>query len=551
MNNDSKMQQLLEENARLSARLQEAEDTLQAIREGAVDALVVQGPSGDQIFTLSGEEIIYRRLVETMNEAGLTTTPDGIILFCNTRFSQLVKLPMERVVGMPLEQFVHPLSRISFDRLMQGVRRAPVKQRLVLAQTGGQSVPVLISASLLRQGDSVYVCLVAADMTELEAKNSELEKRADQLSRLVSELTLTEKRERHRLAAVLHDHLQQLLVGAIFALEAFGRQTDEESRRSLGDIRRLIEESLEVSRSLTVELSPTILHEAGLEGGLNWLAGWMKQKHGLTVDLDCSPHIAVERQDLRILLFESVRELLFNIVKHAGVERANVCVCSAENELRIVVSDRGKGFDSEMLNRNIGSAGSRFGLFSIRERLELIGGRLIIEASPQKGAAFTLLVPQRTENKAAVPVPPAPNTASRTVPSAAAAGNKIRIVVADDHAVVRQGLCTLLLCEPQLELVGQACNGEQAVEMARQLCPDIVLMDCSMPKLNGPDATRTIRSELPQVRVVGLSMYDQADRGTAMLEAGACAYLSKDGDFRKLVNTICGIHSAAQLAPQP
>src|SRR5512145_188813 len=93
------LHQLLEENQELRIRLQEAEETLQAIRDGAVDAVVVRGPRGECVFTLTGEDLIYRKLVETMNEAGLMTDCEGRILFCNERFARILKKPMGEIIG--------------------------------------------------------------------------------------------------------------------------------------------------------------------------------------------------------------------------------------------------------------------------------------------------------------------------------------------------------------------------------------------------------------------------------------------------------------------
>lgn len=539
MSDEKTLRQLTEENQELRIRLQEAEDTIQAIREGAVDAVVVQGPQGEQVFTLSGEEIIYRQLVETMHEAGLTTTPEGTILFCNERFSKMVQLPMEQIVGQPIEQFVQRSCYPKLTALLRNVLSGPCNESLVFYAVDGTHVPTLISANLLRQADSVSICLVAADMTELEAKNQELKSRADQLSRLASELTLTERRERNRLARILHDHLQQLLVGASFGLEAICHQTDDSMRRSIVEVNQLIKESINVSRSLTVELSPTILHEAGLAAGLEWLARLMKEKHGLEVELTIKENAATEREDIRIHLFESVRELLFNVVKHAGVAKAKACLSNRDGRIEIAVSDEGVGFNPEQLLAAKQTNGG-FGLFSIRERLELLGGSLKVESSPRKGTRFVLVAP--TANRSAdnrietvVPVcPTAPNVHLKT----AEAKNKIRVLVADDHAVVRQGLCTLLRCETEIDLIGQASDGKEAVELARQLRPDVILMDFSMPKVDGVAATEMIRSEMPDIKIVGLSMYDEADRSRAMLDAGAEAFVTKTGELENLLKAI-------------
>lgn len=540
MSSNRTIERFIEEIKQLKLRLEEAEETIRAIREGGIDAIVVQAPKGEQVYTLSGEDAIYRRLVETMNEAGLTTTLEGTILFCNQRFSRMLRLPMEQIVGRSVESFLNGSSRPILADLMRRVQSEPGAERLVFLDSDGSRVPVLASANLLAQGEMKTVCLVAADMSDLESKNLELKQRADQLARLAAELTLTEQRERHRLAKVLHDHLQQLLVGAKFGLEGFGRQvTDEQHKSYIDDIYDLINESIAVSRSLTVELSPTILHEAGLVAGLEWLARWMEEKYGLTVDLEIQPQVTVDRDDIRILLFESVRELLFNVSKHARVSRARVRLASPDDHIQITVIDEGVGFDPDQLRRSPEGVASGFGLFSIRERLELIGGGLTVESAPQRGTKFTLTVPakQALPPDVAVPAPPLPAVVE-PAQTPAVARQKIRVLVADDHTVVRQGLTNLLQRETGVEVIGQASDGQEALEKARRLQPDVILMDFSMPRMNGLEATRAIHAELPEIGVIGLSMYDEADRAKAMMDVGAAAYVTKSGEFAKLVETV-------------
>lgn len=115
---------------------------------------------------------------------------------------------------------------------------------------------------------------------------------------------------------------------------------------------------------------------------------------------------------------------------------------------------------------------------------------------------------------------------------------RVRVLLADDHRVLREGLANTLLLENGLLLVGQAATGRQAVELARQLHPDVVVMDITMPDMNGLEATRIITAEMPQVHVIGLSMHGQADMAQAMMEAGAVAYFSKDEPMQTLVAAI-------------
>ena len=116
--------------------------------------------------------------------------------------------------------------------------------------------------------------------------------------------------------------------------------------------------------------------------------------------------------------------------------------------------------------------------------------------------------------------------------------DKIRIFVVDDHTVIRQGLFALLDFHSDIEIVGEAADGQEAVEKARQLHPDVILMDINMPRMDGIQATRIISSELPYVRIIGLSMHDKQDQADQMIQAGASAYCTKDGSADALFSAI-------------
>jgi PAS domain S-box-containing protein len=178
------LNQLIEENETLRIKLQEAEETLQAIREGAVDAIVVEGRKGEQIFTLTGEDKVYRLLVETMAEAGLTTTPEGKILFCNSQFSKLMNTPMEKIVGQQLGKFVKESDHKKMAAMLIKAKVKPLRKRLVLLAADGNSVPAWVSANLLKHGDSVSICLVAMDQTELEASKEAMQQIMEQREEL-------------------------------------------------------------------------------------------------------------------------------------------------------------------------------------------------------------------------------------------------------------------------------------------------------------------------------------------------------------------------------
>ncbi len=400
------------------------------------------------------------------------------------------------------------------------------------------------SEDMLRKSYEDLESKIQERTQELAASNRELLRRSEQLARLSSELTLAEQRERRRLAAFLHDHLQQLLVGAKIGLEVLQHRVRAEHRTSVEQILDLVLKTIKASRSLTAELSPPILYEGGLCAALEWLARWMNENHDFTVILQADAKLDTEREDMNVLLFQSIRELLLNAVKHSGEKSANIEMRADESGfLRIRVSDQGSGFDPDDIGKSANEVAG-FGLLSIRERLALLGGRLDVESAPGRGSAFTLVAPMgKTETEAIAPEIRERRKAplDHRAPAAAGikeTGRKIRLMLVDDHSVMRQGLSSLLSFHYDIEIVGEASDGEAAVELARKICPDVILMDISMPKMNGIEATRIIHSESPQIRIVGLSMFDAADQQSAMKAAGAAAYCAKSGRTDELMAAI-------------
>jgi signal transduction histidine kinase len=236
---------------------------------------------------------------------------------------------------------------------------------------------------------------------ELKSLNEELERRvaertamaehrAEQLRQLAAELTLAEHRERRRLARILHDGLQQTLAAAKYGL-TFVKNADD-PRQETEKVAELIDEAIETSRSLTSELSPPILSAGGLLPMLKWLAEWFFERHGLDVKLNAGNGKGSVPEEIIVLLYQSIRELLFNVVKHAGVKTAQVGVIQRPNHIFVTISDEGVGFDPGQLRAEGGNSRG-FGLFSISERLSYLGGRMLIDSARGQGSRFSLFIP--------------------------------------------------------------------------------------------------------------------------------------------------------------
>lgn len=382
---------------------------------------------------------------------------------------------------------------------------------------------------------------VAERTRELSESLQALNQRTGQLQMLASELTMAEQRERRRLAQVLHDGLQQVLVASRMRLEQMPLIHDAEARQRCTDqVFDLLSDSIEISRSLTAELSPPILHEGGFIPALEWLVRWMHDKQGLDIDLQTEIDAEELPQELTILLFQSTRELLFNVVKHAGVKKAFVRARVEDGQIVVTVSDHGRGFDPQAIQSKAGKEGG-YGLFSIRERLDLLGGRLVIDSEPGRGSTLCLYAPMTiATEKIAVGEELLTSVAFATEPREAEAegGRRIRIMLVDDHPVLRQGLRLLFRDQPDLDVIGEASDGEAAIRLAREIRPDVILMDVSMPRMNGIEATRAIHRDMPEARIIGLSMFDEADRAETMREAGAVTYLSKTAPSEVLIGAV-------------
>jgi len=220
------------------------------------------------------------------------------------------------------------------------------------------------------------------------------ERQAEQLRSLALELAQTEQRERRLLAQLLHDQLQQLLVGATFSLETLDAEpASPKAREILARLGGTIREAIRVARVLTVELSPPVVREKPLAPCLEWLARQFQANHGLRVALDLDAELTHDPEPVRMFIFEAVRELLLNVVKHARVATASLRLrILGEARLEITVADPGAGFDPAILEAPDFPA-EGVGLFSLLQRLQFLKGSLEIASSPGTGSRLTMIVP--------------------------------------------------------------------------------------------------------------------------------------------------------------
>ncbi|GJL64855.1 MAG: hypothetical protein NPIRA04_35090 [Nitrospirales bacterium] len=503
----------------------------------------------------------YLDLYEFAPVGYLSVDSAHIVREANLTACILLNCSRNHILDHNMLVFVEPKFRSIFMQHIQKTFASdhPERCELQLHRSQGQALWCgLDSKVIIRKPDVSQVRIIVTDIsktkqTELELKSltEDLESRVlnrtkillryqKQLRSLASQVTLSEKRERHQICMELHDYLAQMLVACRIKLTQAKQAFPEDTQlSSLNEIDEILDQALEYTRTLIAQLSPTILYEFGLCKAIQWLAGQMQQYH-LKVDVQITAQDFQLEENESVLMYHAVRELMMNVVKHAKTERANVEVfVNTDQELHVTVWDQGVGFDLTILNRSAMSASEQFGLFNIQERLEGMGGRLELKSAPGLGCTATLVLPI---SKKPLPM----NQPSDDIRKAEAhppestkwKENPFRVLLVDDHAMVREGLRTLIDSHRHLEVVAEAANGREAIEQARQFQPDVVVMDVNMPVMNGIDATRCIKHEMPSISVIGISVQDEAHSCEAMKAAGAIDLLAKSGPVNNLINTI-------------
>ena len=222
--------ELLLENEELRARLEEAEETLRAIRNHEVDALMVEGPEGEQVFTLKGAEQPYRIIVEAMGEGAVTIAPDETVLYCNRRFAEIIKRPLHLIIGAAFPTFIAAGDQPLLEQLL-GARDGDRKE-MTLETGDGTEIPAYISARMVCLDDRQVVSMVVTDLTSQKEAHAQLSEsnrllRQEIAARKIIEEELKESRERLRYLSInsrkvreeertslsreLHDELGQVL----------------------------------------------------------------------------------------------------------------------------------------------------------------------------------------------------------------------------------------------------------------------------------------------------------------------------------------------------
>ncbi|MFX4262849.1 PAS domain S-box protein [Pelotomaculum propionicicum] len=351
-----------------------------------------------------GERELIDRIIETSPAGILVVNNDLKITFANARAEQLLCLKLKNknrsAYKMPKWFYTDyqgipvPDEELVYKQVISTGRQVLDAAHAIQWPDGKRTLLSINGAPLYdRSGRIEGAVLSIEDVTLRSEAEERINSYQKQLRSLAAKLALVEERERRRIAEGIHDHIGQSLAVARLKLGALKKAAPTESVLStLDDINALIEEAIKNTRSLTFELSPPILYDLGFGAAVEWLGEQLLEKNGVGFNLVNRLKPKSLGEELRIILFTIVRELFFNIVKHAGAKKVNILVQKLGDNIQVEVVDDGAGFDTALIGPGY-RKNEGFGLFSIHERLEHLGGRLEIISKPGHGTCVTVEAP--------------------------------------------------------------------------------------------------------------------------------------------------------------
>ena len=532
---------------RLRTRVQELEETFLAIKRGRVDAVVINGADGDQVFTLQGAEHPYRVLVETMNEGAATLDKDGTVLYGNASFARILGVPLEDVIGTPLQKYFTLQEQLKLSALIDDGLEGESRGEVSLARSDGQRRLVRFSLSPVHDFGIRTICVVATDMTELSGANEALKSSEDTLRNLSGRLLRLQDEERRRISRDLHDVTGQKL--ALLSMDLSGIlkkkiiAKDEDTNRLLLESISLSNEVNKEIRTLSYVLHPPLLDELGLPSAVEWFTQGFENRTGIHVSVDIPSNLVRLAPDVEVALFRIVQESLANVHRYSGSATAYVRARSDAGEVRLEIGDFGKGMSEESKIPNRTSvAPLGVGIQGMKERLRQLSGTLEIISHPGKGTLVTAILPISSQRREiSDPYEGSEIREGQLIPTEGVAesnGWRKRILIADDHDVLRRGIRTMLESDPGLEVCGEAVDGKDALEKTLAQAPDLVILDINMPIMNGLDVLRQIVRHRPQTKVLAFSVHDSKQIVEEILAAGAHSYLSKATAGQHLVHEV-------------
>jgi len=386
-----------DELSELRARLAEAEEALRAVQRGEIDAVVVAGRRGPQVFTLEGTGNTYRVLIESMSEGALTLTSEGLILYSNERFARMVKTPLDRVQGASLLRFLSAGDREALAEVLGQPNGSGAKLQVRLLADDGTGMPVHISlrdVPLGRPGHGTKG-VVVTDISDVRS--------AEEMLRAFTHFMVqSQDVERESVFGELHDNICQRLCGTLVRWRVLAdklQTSDQSLRDELQQVTGLLGEAAEQVRQLSSRLHAHGMGVVGLVPALRGAVAEFEDRTRIRVDLECRAATAPPAAGADVVLYRILQEALDNVERHARAGRVQVSLTQTADALQLQIRDDGVGFDP---HANPAGPGAKrgFGLLGMRERVRSVEGSFQLSSRPGGGTRITVSVPLAAESLA-------------------------------------------------------------------------------------------------------------------------------------------------------
>ena len=530
-----------------SAQVAEPQETARAIRRAEADAVDVPRSHGDP--TLQDAEHPYRLLVETIDEGAATLSDDGTLLYSNARFAKIFDVPLENFIGKPLQTFVSGVELAKLEVLLEKGKARVARGEIRITTSDERSRTVRLTLSPSQQGGAESVCAVATELTELIETNEALRVTETSLRQLSGRLLQLQDEERRRIARDLHDITGQEIALLSMSLDRLGRLIDpgtSEIRESLEDCREMVRKMAEEIRTLSYLLHPPLLDESGLGSAVRWYAEGFQKRSSIQLSVDIAPDLDRLPAEVETALFRVVQESLTNVHRYSGSPNAEIRISAHRGQVKLEVIDHGGGPQVGATRAPLeGVASLGVGIPGMRERLRQLGGQLEVDFG-RNGTRVIATVPVReTEGERSATIEAvATSTASENQSSFDSDDSKAlvkprrRILIADDHEVMRRGVRGLIESHTEWAVCGEAVEGKEAVQKSRELKPDLVILDINMPGLTGLGAAQEILQENPQTKILFFSVHESLQTVREVVSAGGQGYVAKSRAGHDLVRAV-------------
>jgi two-component system NarL family sensor kinase len=527
----------LHETQELKARVEELEETLRAIRMGEVDAVLVSSAQGDQVFTLQGAEHPYRLLVETIEEGAATLSDDGTVLYSNKSFAAFFGVALEKFIGTPLQNFLSGNDAEFLKTLIMGAKLASTRGEIRLQGKNGKPRTVRLTLSPNRELGLEAICAVATELTEIVDANQALRVTETSLRQLSARLLQLQDEERRRIARDLHDITGQKIAVLSMSLDRLARLTEQrkpEAKESIKESRDIVSQIGEEIRTLSYILHPPLLDECGLASAVHWYAEGFQKRSSIKLEVEVDSDLPRLPADAETTLFRVVQESLTNVHRYSGRSSAKIRISKSSGEVLLEVIDYGHGIKSGTARAKLdGQAPLGVGIPGMRERLHQLGGELIVDfGTSGTRVAATLPIRKSADGES----DESQSSLSLTIRSAEDA--RRRILIADDHELMRRGLRGLLESHDEWAVCGEAVEGNEAVRKSTELRPDLVIMDVNLPGLSGIEAAQQIRLEREAAKILFFTVHDSDEIIREIVGVGALGYVAKSRASQDLIEAV-------------